>query len=196
MTRLSKREPLIQAALELFLRQGFHAVGVDAIAARAGITKRTLYYHFKSKDELILAVLRYRDERFRNDFMRSVEERAEGPAERLLAIFDVAEEWFQQDDFYGCLFVGAMNEYPDPGTPIRNMCREAKGLVHDYINLLAKKAHLNQPGPLSEQLVLLLEGAITMAQVNNSSLSAVQAKKAAEILIRNSRAPVQPSADS
>jgi len=177
---------LIQAALELFSRDGFHAVGVDAISERAGITKKTLYHHFKSKEELILAVLRYYDERFRNDFMRSVEARAESPSGRLLAIFDVAEELFRQDDFYGCLFVAAMNEYPDSGTPIRHMCREAKGLVHKYIKELAENAELKQPGPLSEQLALLLEGAITVAQVNNSSFCAVQAKEAAKVLIKNS----------
>lgn len=195
MAKSSKREQLIQAALELFLRQGFHAVGVDAIAERAGITKKTLYHHFKSKDELILAVLRYRDERFRNDFMRSVEARAESPAGRLLAVFDVAEEWFKQDDFYGCPFVGAMQEYPDPGTPIRHICREAKGLVHDYIKGLAEKAQVEQPGTLAEQLGLLLEGAITMALFNNSASCAVQAKKAAATLIQNSLAAVNQNPD-
>ncbi len=196
MTQSSKREQLIQAALELFNKDGFNAVGIDAISERAAVTKKTLYHHFRSKDELILAVLRYYDERFRNDFMRSVEAGAESPAGRLLAIFDVAQDWFDQNNFYGCLFVGAMHEYPDPGTPIRHMCREAKGLVHDYIKELAEKAQLKRPGPLSEQLALLLEGATTMAQVNNSSLSAVQARKAAEVLIRNSQASVHQNTDS
>ncbi len=75
------------------------------------------------------------------------------------------------------------------------MCREAKGLLHDYIKELAEKAQLKGPGPLSEQLVLLLEGATTMAQVNNSSLSAVQAKKAAEVLIQNSQTSVHQNTD-
>ena len=195
MAQSSKREQLIQAALELFNKDGFHAVGIDAISERAGVTKKTLYHHFKSKEELILAVLRYYDERFRNDFMRSVEERAESPSGRLLAIFDVAEELFRKNDFYGCLFVGAMNEYPDSGTPIRHMCREAKGLVHNYIKELAEKAQLKHPGPLSEQLALLLEGATTVAQVNNSSISAVQAKEAAKVLIKNSTpfSPLSPT---
>ena len=191
----SKREQLIRAALELFLKEGFHAVGVDAIAKRANVTKKTLYHHFKSKDELILAVLRYRDERFRNEFMRSVEARAENPAERLLAVFDVTEEWFKQDDFYGCLFVGAMHEYPDQDTPVRHMVREAKGLIHDYIKDLAEKAQLKRPGPLAGQLALLLEGAIILAQVNNSPSWAIQAKKAASILIQNSLGAVNQITD-
>ncbi|MFQ5443040.1 MAG: TetR/AcrR family transcriptional regulator [Nitrospinales bacterium] len=196
MAQSSKREQLVKTAMELFTREGFHAVGVDAIAARAGVTKKTLYHHFKSKDELILTVLRNHDERFRNDFMRSVEARAASPAGRLLAVFDVAGEWFEQDDFYGCLFVGAMYEYPDVGTAVRSMCREAKNLVLDYIKELAGQAQLEQPDQLSEQLLLLLEGAITMAQINKSPLSAVHAKRAAAVLIENSRAPVGQPADS
>ena len=159
MTTSSKREHLIQTALRLFSRQGFHAVGIDRILKESGVAKRTLYNHFKSKDELILAVLRHYDERFRNFFMRAVETAAEKPKERLLAVFDVAEKWFQQDDFYGCIFVGATGEYPEPGTPVNNICREFKGLILGYIRSLAKEAELEKPDRLADQLLLLLEGA-------------------------------------
>jgi AcrR family transcriptional regulator len=181
----SKREQLIQAALELFSSRGYHAVGVDAISERAGITKKTLYYHFKSKEELILAALRFYDERSRNEFMRSVEAKTESPTGRLLAVFDVVEEWFNNKNFSGCLFVGAMGEYPDEGNPIRRVCQESKGLTLGYIQSLAEKAQLQKADQLSQQLVLLIEGAITMAQVNDSSLCAVRAKEAAKILIEN-----------
>jgi len=184
--RASKREQLIQAALELFIQNGFHAVGVDTISEKAHVTKRTLYHHFKSKEELILASLRYYDERFRNDFMRAVEGKTESPVGRLLAVFDVVEEWFAQDDFSGCLFVGAMGEYPEEGSAIRRVCQESKALNRKYIKSLAEKAQLENTDQLAGQIVLLIEGAITMAQVNNSPLSALQAKKAAQVLIQNS----------
>jgi AcrR family transcriptional regulator len=185
MTKSSKREHLIETALELFSRHGFHGVGIDTILKNSGVAKRTLYNHFKSKDELILAVLRHYDERFRNFFMRAVEGKAENPKDRLLAVFDVAEQWFKQDDFHGCIFVGAAGEYPEEGTPIRNTSREFKGLILGYIKSLAKESGLKQSDQLAEQLLLLLEGAITMAQINNSSLSAGQAKDAAKVLIAN-----------
>ncbi len=184
MIRSSKREKLIKAALELFSKNGFHAVGVDTISEKASVTKRTLYHHFKSKEELILAALRYYDERFRNDFMRAVEEKTESPVGRLLAVFDVVEEWFA-GDFAGCLFVGAMGEYPEEDSPIRRVCQESKSLTQAYIKSLAEKAQLEGADQLAEQIVLLIEGAITMAQVNNSSISALRAKKAAEILIQS-----------
>ncbi len=185
MAQSSKREQLLQAAVALFARKGFHGVGVDAISEQAGVTKKTLYHHFKSKEELILAALRYYDERFRNDFMKSVETRTANPVDRLLVVFDVVEEWFRKDDFYGCMFVGAMGEYPDEGTPIRSFCQEAKGLMLGYIKSLVEKSPLQGADQLSEQIILLLEGAITMAQVNDSPFSAVQAKKAVEVLIRD-----------
>ena len=188
----SKREQLIQAALELFSKNGFHAVGVDTISERANITKKTLYHHFKSKEELILAALRYYDERHRNSFMRSVEARAENPEDRLLVIFDILEEWFNSKNFSGCLFVRAMGEYPEEGTSIRSVCQESKVLTQRYIQSLAEKAELQDADELSEQFMLLIEGAITMAQVNNSYLSAVRAKKAAKVLIKGSTSmPVQ-----
>jgi AcrR family transcriptional regulator len=185
MTNSSRREHLIETALKLFSRYGFHAVGIDTILKESGVAKRTLYNHFKSKDELILAVLRHYDEKFRNFFMRAVEGNADNPKDRLLAVFDVAEQWFQQNDFFGCIFVGASGEYPEQGTAIRNTCREFKGLILGYIRSLAKEAELKNPDELAEQLLLLLEGAITMAQINNTSLSAKQAKSAAKVLIAN-----------
>lgn len=190
--QLSKREQLLTAALELFCRQGFHAVSVDAISETAGVTKKTLYHHFKSKEELILAALRYHDERFRNGFMRAVESKTENPLGRMLVVFDVVEEWLSEDDFSGCLLVGALGEYPDENTAIRRVCQEAKGLALEYIKSLAEKAQLEDPDQLAEQIMLLIEGAITMAQVNNSSFSAVQAKKAAEVLIQNSQPSKAP----
>ncbi|MEK9627745.1 MAG: TetR/AcrR family transcriptional regulator [Nitrospinota bacterium] len=184
--KLSKREQLLQSALELFSLFGYSAVGVDAISERAGITKKTLYHHFHSKEELILAVLRYYDERHRNSFMRSVEAKSENPKERMLAIFDITEEWFNSSNFSGCLFVRAMGEYPDEGSSIRRVCQESKILFQRYIQGLAEKAGLKNSSELSKQLMLLIEGAITLAQVKNSPLCAKNAKKAAHVLIQNS----------
>ncbi len=188
MPAQSKREQLIQTAQALFAKQGFHAVGIDTILEESGVAKRTLYNHFRSKDELILAVLRHYDERFRNFFVRSIEERSPTPKGRLLAIFDVAEEWFDRKDFFGCIFVGATGEFPEEGTAIRNICREFKALILEYIVELATEAGLEKPRQLAEQLLLLLEGAITMAQINNSTVSARQAKSAARVLIKNAKA--------
>jgi AcrR family transcriptional regulator len=86
LPNVSPRERLIEAGLQLFYGEGFHATGIDAVIAETGVAKKTLYKHFKSKEDLILAVMRRRDELYRNWFMREVEKRSTHPEKRLLAL--------------------------------------------------------------------------------------------------------------
>ena len=114
----------------------------------------------------------------------------EDSTDRLLVIFDALEEWFREEDFYGCLFVTALGMYPEEDTTIRHFCQEAKRLTQNYTTRLAEKAELQDADELSEYFMLLIEGAITMTQVNNSHLNAIRAKKAAKVLIKGST-PIQ-----
>ena len=97
MSDSQRREQLIDTAIDLFAKHGFHATGIDRILAVSGVSKKTLYRHFRSKDELILAALRKYDGLFRNNFMREVESRGTTPKERLLAVFDAARAWFEDN---------------------------------------------------------------------------------------------------
>jgi AcrR family transcriptional regulator len=181
----SKREQLISTATKLFAAKGFHATGIDTILAESGIAKKTLYNHFRTKDELILAVLRQHDSAFRNYYMRQVEVLADKPEDRLLAIFDVAEQWFSQNNFFGCMFINAIGEYSEQDTPIREVCREYKKLMHSYIKSLAEQAAASDPGKLADELALLLEGAIVTAQVSQRTNAAKTAKHIAQTIITN-----------
>jgi AcrR family transcriptional regulator len=183
LPKLSKREELIQTALELFGKNGIHATGIDAIVERSGITKKTLYAYFRSKEELVLAVLRQYDGMARNEFMRRVESGGKTPKARLLAIFDFAERWFQQSNFYGCLFINTIGEYSDKDTPFRQICKDYKKLVQGYILSLCEQAGANNPQELAEELALLLEGATVTAQVSQNPKTAKIAKRAAKALI-------------
>ena len=180
----SKRELLINTAKRLFAEYGFHATGIDRILAEAGVAKKTLYNHFRTKDELIIAVLRQHDSEFRNYFMQQVELRAKAPAERLLAIFDVVENWFAQNNFFGCMFINAVGEYSEEDSPVRDICREYKKLMHAYIVNLALEAGASDPEALADELALLLEGAIVTAQVSDRSKPAKTAKNIASSLIK------------
>ncbi|WP_447968683.1 TetR/AcrR family transcriptional regulator [Nitrospira sp. M1] len=182
---LSKREQLINTALELFAENGIHATGIDLIVEQSGVTKKTLYAHFRSKEELVLAVLRHYDGLARNEFMRRVETGGKTPRARLLAIFDFAQRWFQQNNFYGCLFINTIGEYSDTDTPIRQICKEYKKLVKGYIQELCKQAGASNPKGLAEELALLLEGATVTVQVSENSETAQIAKRAAKALIAN-----------
>ena len=180
---LSKREELIKTAVELFAKSGIHATGIDTIVKHSGVTKKTLYAHFRSKEELVLAALRHYDSLARNEFMRRVESGGKTPKARLLAIFDVAQHWFQQKNFYGCLFINTIGEFSDKDTPIRQICQEYKKLVKGYIRELCQQAGALQPRELAEELGLLLEGATVTAQISQNPKTAQIAKRAAKALI-------------
>ncbi len=184
----SRREHLVETALRLFYTRGFHATGIDKILAEAGVAKMTLYKHFRSKDELILATLRRRDELFRNWLMGAMEQAASDPRGRLLAMFDALDDWFHGRalatlGFHGCAFIKAAGEFDDPEDAIHRACAEHKRMIVDYLTNLAAAAGAADPKALAEQLALLKEGAIVTAQVRGLSNAAEQAKLIARVMI-------------
>lgn len=184
MPALSKRELIVDQALKLFYQYGFHATGIDRIIKEAGVSKKTLYNHFKSKDELVLATLRKRDELFRNNLMRETERLASEPRNRLLAIFDVVGTWFHEKTFSGCMFINAAAEFAPADNPSHILCAEHKRLVREYIRNLAEQAGVADAEEISQQLNLLIEGAIVDAHVNGNTNAALRAKKMAEVILQ------------
>lgn len=165
----SRREELVEAAVRVFYRHGFHASGVERILEEGGLARMTLYNHFKSKDELIVAALRRRDEVFRNRMMKFVEGRgggAGGARERLLAVFDFHEQWFAGGEFCGCMFINAAAEFGDPKSAVRRTAAEHKRMVLEYLTGLCREMGLAGAERVAEELNLLLEGAIVSAQVS------------------------------
>lgn len=161
----SKRDELIDAAMRVFYRHGFHASGLESILEAGGISRMTLYNHFKSKDELILAALRRRDEIFRNRMMKFVESGATSPRDRLLAVFDFHEQWFTGKEFCGCMFINAAAEFADPKSAVRELAAEHKRAILRYLTDLCRLSGFADPPHVADQLNLLLEGAIVSAQV-------------------------------
>ena len=180
----SRRDHLVDTALMLFQRDGFHATGIDTILAEAGVAKMTLYNHFKSKDELILATLRLRDEQFLDWFVAAVEARADKPRGRLLALFGALDEWINQPDFSGCAFINATAEYGRPDDPIHLAAAEHKRLVRDYIRATAEQAGAPDADALADVLDLLMQGAIVSAHVSGNRDAAKIARRAAAVLIK------------
>lgn len=178
-----KRQQLVETAIDLFSAHGYHGVGIDWISQEAGVTKKTMYHHFRSKNELILAALKHHDGLFRNEFMNAVKANHEDPYERLIGIFDVAHYWFSKQKFYGCMFINAIGEYSKPNSSIRNVCQEFKSLMRQYIVELAQEAGVNDPESLASTLAILLEGSIVTAQVSGTPDSAKDAKRAAQVLV-------------
>jgi AcrR family transcriptional regulator len=181
--RPSKRDELVRKALAIFYRDGFHAAGMDLLAAETGISKTSMYKHFRTKEDLILAVLRLRDEEFRNWLFRRMERSADTPRARLLAMFDALAEWFEVPEFSSCMFIKASSEYPDPAHPIHIQSANHKRLLFAEITAIAAAAGAPAPDALARQLLLLKEGAIVTAHLGHTGDPAGDAKAAATVLI-------------
>lgn len=184
MPRQGRREHLIKTAITLFCRDGFHATGIDKIMTEAGVSKKTIYTHFRSKEELILAALRDYDGVFRNQFMMAVAKAGSDPAQQLLAMFDVAGQWFMTKDFFGCLFIKAIGEYADPASPIREVSQHFKRMMRSFISELVRQTPCDDPAQLTQELALLLEGAIVTAQMAGTAEAAQTAGQIADILMK------------
>lgn len=183
---LSLQEKILHAASALFYSQGIRATGVDAIAKAANTTKMSLYKYFPSKDDLVLAFLRKRDEDFRAWFVDQVDAKADTPKAKLLAIFDVIGEWMAIPEFRGCAFINAAAEFPLEDNPVHQMSAEFYNHFRNYIADLAEQYGAKSPKSLALQLSLLVEGAIVSEQMKRHSGSAEQAKQAAIVLIESS----------
>ena len=182
--RPTKRDELVRKALEAFYRNGFHATGMDMLVAETGISKTSMYKHFRTKEDLILAVLRLRDEYFRNWLYRRMDELADGPREQLIAMFDALEEWFDEPGYKGCMFIKASSEFQEVSHPIHKQSADHKRMLESHVSELARKAELADPDGLARQLLLLKEGAIVTAHLGHTDRPAQDAKAAAVRLIK------------
>jgi AcrR family transcriptional regulator len=180
--RGNARLQLIDTAIDLFDRHGFHAVGIDKILATAGLAKMTLYHHFASKEALIVAVLEKRDATFRESFAAAIGGAAKGHAE-LLAMFDAIEAWTRDPAFKGSLFDKAAAEYAEKDHPVKKAVLAHKGWLFGEVRRAAAASGAADPVKLAAELFLLIEGAVLAAAVTGDRTAARRAKAAAETLI-------------
>lgn len=188
-----KRQVLIETAFKLFYRKGVHAVGINEILAETGIAKKTLYNHFASKNELISAVVAYRDKCF-CDWLEGELNKPEPGIARIDALFDALDDWFNDRaevllPFRGCFFINVSGEYSDPADPIHQQCMKHKKnvavLIKKQVGTLDIGA--DQVQSLTDSLCLLKEGAIVLAHVQGDKSVALKAKKSAEVMVRSVR---------
>jgi AcrR family transcriptional regulator len=177
------RERILEAAARLFYQRGIRAVNVETVAQAASLTKVTLYKHFRSKDELVASCLRMLDDRFFSWFVREVSTRSTDPGERLLAVFDVLDHWFQRESFRGCAFINATVELADSSHPAYGAVLSHKRRSREYFRELAAAAGIGDPDAVSDQWMLLTEGAIVTALVEDDRNAAKRARRAAARLV-------------
>jgi len=158
------RQRILDSAYDLFSRRGVRAVGIEEVIKSASVAKATLYRHFKSKDELVLAFLQQREELWTKGWVEAeARRRGETPEEQLLAIFDLFHEWFQKDDFEGCSFINGLLEMNDRGTPIGKASADHLNTIRSIIRSLAKEAGLRDPEQFAHSWHILMKGSIVAA---------------------------------
>jgi AcrR family transcriptional regulator len=160
----SARARLLDTASQLFYERGFQAVGVDEIVARSGVAKMTLYRHFPSKDDLIVAYLERSEEAFRGWFEEALAS-GDTPVGQLLAVFAALGELAQSSDCRGCTFQITAAEFPDPRHPAHRMAVRHKRRVRATFGKLAAAAGLRRPDALADQLLMLMDGAWVAARM-------------------------------
>ncbi|SDI37569.1 TetR/AcrR family transcriptional regulator [Lutimaribacter saemankumensis] len=176
----SARGRLVAAAAHLFCNRGFAATGVDAIVARAGTAKATMYKHFPSKDDLIAAVLKAEGEAWRKWFFGRLS-LVDGPARiRILAVFDVLEDWFADPGFYGCPFINAVAEFETGDHAARAAADLHKEHLLTWLKAQLIEMDIADPNESARSIAVLIDGAIVAAQHAHDPSFAQTAKRLAQ----------------
>jgi AcrR family transcriptional regulator len=155
-----KARAVLAAADALFYAHGIHAVGVDLIAERAGVTKKTLYDRFGSKERLVVEYLRDRDGRWRAFLSPLLDAAGEDPTARLRAVFDASAQWSARYSGKGCSMINAHAEISDPAHPAYRVIVEQKAWMLEVFTTIAAAADVADPPSTARTVLLLHEGAL------------------------------------
>jgi AcrR family transcriptional regulator len=177
------RQRVLETADRLFYQEGVRTVGIDRIIAEAGVAKMTLYTHFPSKDDLILAVLRHREASVLEFFRSALERHRKKARNPLRAFFAVLKEWFETPGFRGCAFQNAAVELADPAHPGTEFVRGHKQRFGELLRELVEEAVGRAAAKVTPAVALLVEGAIVTAVIQGSPEPADVARDAALKLV-------------
>jgi AcrR family transcriptional regulator len=179
------RERIDQTAYELFSHRGIRAVGVDEVVTRSGVAKMTLYRHYPSKNHLVLAFLRRREELWTRGWLQSeIERRGGPPGERLLAIFEIFDKWFRRSDFEGCSFINVLLEVNEQNHPARIATVAHLATIRAFLQQLAKEAGVSDPQAFARQWHILMKGSIVAAGEGDVE-AALRAREIGRLLLRH-----------
>lgn len=179
---ITPKDKVFQTAAKLFYQHGYRAIGVDTIAAESGIGKMTLYRHYPSKDDLIVAYLKDSDDLFWNGFEQITRD-APTAREKLLAFFEGLQDYVTTPECYGCPFLNVATEYPETDYAGHQVAIEHKQSVRTRFRQLAKEAGAKKPDVLADQLFLLMDGAYMSSRMFGAKNPAAHLAETARILL-------------
>ena len=185
-SRPEARERILATAYQLFSRRAIRDVGVDEVIDRAGVAKATLYRHFPSKDDLVIAFLERREERWTLAWVEAeARRRGTTPEEQLLAIFELFDEWFRRDDFEACSFINVLLEM-GPAHPAGQASVRHLASIRAVVGRLAEEAAFRDPASFAHSWHILMKGSIVSATEGDAH-AAKRAQAMARLLIEQHR---------
>ncbi len=167
MAHPSKQQDIVEAAYRLFKENGFYATGVDLIMREAGVSKRTLYKYFSSKNDLIVAVLTHYHSTYQDRLEQLLNQSNATAVDKIALIFDDAALWFDEASFHGCLAINAMGEFYGKDEKIEQACHQFKRWELTLLEQLCQQANTPSPKALAYKLFALLEGMVSLALIDN-----------------------------
>ncbi|MDT4922589.1 MAG: hypothetical protein QOG01_302 [Pseudonocardiales bacterium] len=181
--RRTAKERILLAADDLFYSEGIHSVGIDRVIAHAGVAKGSLYYSFTGKDELVHEYLTHRHGKWAERVTEGIESHAD-PRARVLAVYEVLGALFAEPDYRGCAFMNAIGEAAPDSVEAR-AAMTFRSWVHKLFLDLATDVGSAEPQQLADTLVLLYDGAVATAQMDNAPEAARTARRTAELILDN-----------
>lgn len=176
------REKILTTAEQLIYQNGIHAMGMDLLVKTSGVARKSIYRHFANKEDVASAALNGRDERWMQWF-RTESDKGETPQDRILNMFTVLKSWFESEGFRGCAFINTAGEVGDPDDPVRLIAKVHKQKLLDYALELSGQLNTGHAEELARQLLILMEGAITVTYVMGDRDAADNARDVAKVLL-------------
>jgi AcrR family transcriptional regulator len=182
------RQRILETADRLFYQEGVRAVGIDRIIAEARVAKMSLYKHFPSKDDLIVAVLKHREESVWTFFRSAMDRHRKKAKNPLRAFFAALKDWFESPGFRGCAFQNAAVELADPAHPGTELARGHKQRFSEFLRGLVEETVGKAAAKVAPAVALLVEGAVVIAVIQGAPDAADVARDAALKLVSEERA--------
>jgi AcrR family transcriptional regulator len=192
MPRLTNpQQTILTCAYRLFHRHGFNRVSMDEIAGAARVTKRTLYYHFRSKDDLIAAALEHQHELALATFRSWTDRISRNPETIIASLFSELRNWASERNFFGSGFTRVAFELAEmPGHPARAIARRHEKMIEDLLAELLASADVRSARRRAKQIYTLLEGAAAMMLVHGDRSYASAAAEVGKLILVD-RAPAR-----
>lgn len=185
--KIPVEEKILRTARRLFCQAGIHATGVARILEEAGVSRRSLYTHYGSKDNLLKAVFEAEANIWFRWFDLELPQMSCLPTERVLAVFDLMQDWFDSEDFFGCVFINAVAEHEKCNSWVQEVANQHREKITAKLLAMVAASGAKNPVIVTEKLNLLIDGTIVAAMVTGNSEIAKIGRSAANDILNNAK---------